>query len=105
MTNHRVFSTGEQSHVLTALLPLRLFTSIDVCKHAALLSLAERQVSPLLYRPTVLYLLSFLYKKETKVTDKGTGVSYANWSQISAQRKQQEVTEHSWVPRIFLTHT
>lgn len=41
----------------------------------------------------------------TKVTGKKSGVSYTNWAQISAWRKQHEVTEHRRVPRIVLTHT
>lgn len=94
-------SCGRYPLVLTALLiPLRLFTSTDVCKHPV-------QCCPWLkYRSAPLLSAGFF---RTKVTRKEAGkepdVSYTNWAQISAERKKHEVTEHHRVPRIVSTHT
>lgn len=98
-------SHGEYPPVMTALLPLRLFTSSDVCKqHGAVLSSVETQVNPHSHSLTSYCILSAGFFR-TKVTGKKSGVSYTNWAQISAWRKQHEVTEHRRVPRIVLTHT
>lgn len=94
-----------------ALLPLRLFTSTDVCKQNALLCLAENRDSlshtvPSAIRSFFPFLCPFyFFIKRSKAPGKETGVSSANGAQISAWLKQREVTERSRVPKIALTPT